>query len=67
LKAVVPSDDELRAVAAKVPTYQDEPARFKQARNALQNAMGLVAEELSALWDDERYVRAVLDEEIEKA
>jgi hypothetical protein len=29
--------------------------------------MDLVAEELSLLWDDERYVRAILDEEAEGA
>jgi Alw26I/Eco31I/Esp3I family type II restriction endonuclease len=66
VSAEVASDDQLREVAAKVPNTQDEPARFRQARTALQKAMDLVAEELSALWDDERYVRAVLEEEAEE-
>ena len=67
VSAEVASDEELREVAAQVPNTQDEPARFKQARTALQKAMGLVAEELSTLWDDERYVRAILEEEAEEA
>jgi Alw26I/Eco31I/Esp3I family type II restriction endonuclease len=67
LSAEVPSDEDLRKVAARIPSLQDEPAKFKTARTALQKAMDLVAEELSLLWDDERYVRAILDEEAEGA
>ena len=58
LSARVPSDDALRNVLVKVPSEGDEPAEFARARAALQQAMDLVAEELSTLWDDERYVRA---------
>ena len=67
VSAEVASDAVLRDVAAKVPTGQNESASFKQARIALQNAMDLVADELSILWDDERYVRAVLEEAAEEA
>jgi hypothetical protein len=66
LSAEVPSDEELRYVVVKVPSVQNEPAEFARARAALQQAMDLVAEELSVLWDDERYVRAPLDEEAEE-
>ncbi len=65
LSAEVPSDEELRKVVVKVPSARDEPAEFARARAALEVAMTLVAEELSALWNDERYVRARLDEEID--
>ncbi len=67
LSAEVFSDEELREVVAKVPTARDEPAEFVRARAALQRAMDLVAEELALRWwDDERYVRAPLDEEAEE-
>lgn len=65
LSAEVPSDEELREVVVKVPSAGDEPVEFARARAGLQRAMDLVAEELSALWDDERYVRARQDEEID--
>lgn len=65
LSAEVPSDEALREVVVKVPSARDEPTEFARARDAMHRAMDLVAEELSALWDDERYVRARLDEGID--
>jgi Alw26I/Eco31I/Esp3I family type II restriction endonuclease len=65
LSGEVPSDEELREVVVEMPSARDEPTEFGRARAALQRAMELVAEELSALWDDERYVRAPLDEELD--
>jgi Alw26I/Eco31I/Esp3I family type II restriction endonuclease len=65
LSAEVPSDEELRKVVVKVPSARDEPPEFARARAALQRAMDLVAEDLSTLWDNERYVRARLDEVID--
>jgi Alw26I/Eco31I/Esp3I family type II restriction endonuclease len=64
LSVEVPSEEALREVVVKVPSARNEPVEFKHARSALQQAMDLVAEELSALWDDDRYVRAPQDEEI---
>lgn len=64
LSAEVPSDEELRNVVVKVPSVKNQPPEFAKARDALQHAMDLVAEELSALWDDDRYVRAPLDEDV---
>lgn len=61
LTSEVPSDDALRNVVGKVPEYRNHPAEFLRARNELQQAMDFVAEELSALWEDDRYVRAPLD------
>lgn len=62
LSSEIASDGALRKVATKVPSAKEEPAEFKKARAALRAAMNLVATELSQLWDDERYVRAVLEE-----
>jgi hypothetical protein len=67
LSAEVASDEALRRVVEQVPSSKGEPAEFKRARIALQTAMDLVAVELSRLWDDERYVRAVLEEEAEES
>lgn len=64
LSTEVSSDEVLRDVVVKVPSTQNEPAEFRRARAALQRAMNLVAKDLSAMWDDERYVRAPLDEDI---
>jgi Alw26I/Eco31I/Esp3I family type II restriction endonuclease len=67
LSAEVPSDEGLRDAVVKVPSARNEPAEFARARAALQRAMDLVAEELALRWwDDERYVRAPLDEEGER-
>jgi chromosome segregation ATPase len=65
VSAEIPSDEELRDVVVRVPSARNEPTEFGRARAALHQAMDLVAEELSTLWDDERYVRAPLDEEVE--
>jgi hypothetical protein len=48
----------------KVPIPREHPAAFTRARQSLERAMELVATELTALWDDERYVRAPLDEAV---
>jgi len=41
------------------------PSEFVQAKLELKNAMELVAEELSKMWNNERYVRADLDSNIQ--
>lgn len=64
LSAEVSSDEALRAVVVKVPKPREQPAAFVRARQSLERAMDLVAAELSALWDDERYVRAPMDEAV---
>jgi hypothetical protein len=56
-----PSEEALRQVAAEIPPSV-MPPEFVQAREVLIRTMGLVAVELSGVWDDERYVRAPLDE-----
>ncbi|HEY0262888.1 MAG TPA: Alw26I/Eco31I/Esp3I family type II restriction endonuclease [Granulicella sp.] len=63
LSSEIASDEALREVATKVPSAKEEPTAFKSARAALRAAMDLVAVELSQLWDDERYVRAILGED----
>ncbi|MGH9344882.1 MAG: Alw26I/Eco31I/Esp3I family type II restriction endonuclease [Terriglobia bacterium] len=65
LSTEVPSDEALRAAVVKIPSAQTKPKEFKRAQAALQRAMDLVAEELSGFWNDERYVRAPLEEKIE--
>lgn len=66
LTSKVPSDDALRNVVGKVPGSREKPAEFLRAQKELQQAMNLVAEELSAFWEGERYVRAPLAAEVEE-
>jgi len=52
----------MRALAKKTEAIGKGPIQFTRARLKLQQAMDLVAIELAGLWDDERYVRAPLEE-----
>jgi len=58
----VPSEEQMRALAKKTEAIGKGPIQFTRARLKLQQAMDLVAIELAGLWDDERYVRAPLEE-----
>lgn len=53
----VPSEEELRSVVTRIPTPEEEPDTFRDARARLREAMDLVAAEFSDMWDDDRYVR----------
>ncbi len=52
-----PSDELIRKIVDDIPTKDNEPTNFKIARKAIQEIMKLVGEELSEMWDNERYVR----------
>lgn len=56
-------DDRARELIERVPSLEDEPACFENARKCLADAMALAAEHLSSMWTDERYVRAFFDDE----
>lgn len=62
LSQEVPSEENLRSLAKKLDGIGNGPAQFAMAGRKLQRAMDLVAAELAGLWDDERYVRAPLEE-----
>ena len=51
------SDELLRDLVTHLPTKESEPANFKLARKYLQEIMEIVGDELSKMWEDERYVR----------
>lgn len=54
-------DSGFRTLVGKIPS--EEPENFTEAKQALVEAMALVAAELSNRWEDERYVRAPFDSE----
>ena len=56
-------DDRARELVGRIPSRTEEPRVFAAARQRIVEAMGLVAQRLSDLWADERYVRASLDDE----
>jgi hypothetical protein len=56
-------DDRARELVERVPTRTQEPEGFAAARKCIADAMELVAQRLSDMWTDERYVRASLDDE----
>lgn len=56
-------DDRARKLVERVPTRTEEPKGFAAARKCIADAMELVAQRLSDMWTDERYVRASLDDE----
>lgn len=62
LNAPLLDEERLRRISSDLPTRTAGPAQFEQARGHLQEAMDLVGAELSELWNDERYVRARLDD-----
>jgi hypothetical protein len=51
-------DNEFRKIVSSIPSKALEPENFIKAKSYLNEAMRLVAEELSHLWNDDRYVRA---------
>jgi len=53
------TDVGFKEVVNDIPSYSDIE-EFDEARNYLEELMGLVANELSALWENDRYVRAEL-------
>ena len=57
------AEQKYRDIINKIPSTN--PPEFVQAKLELKNAMALVAEELSRMWNDERYVRADLDLDIQ--
>lgn len=53
----VPSEEQLRSIATRVPGPGNRPGNFREAEARLKEVMDLVAAHLSRMWDDDRYRR----------
>jgi Alw26I/Eco31I/Esp3I family type II restriction endonuclease len=51
-------DNSLRLLTTRLPAQSDEPAVFNEARTLLEQVMSCVANEVSGLWENEKFSRA---------
>lgn len=63
LIAEIPSEENLRLIVTSLPKVDSKPEAYKLARERLRRVISLVAQELSSMWNADRYVRAVADED----
>jgi Alw26I/Eco31I/Esp3I family type II restriction endonuclease len=62
LSVEVPSEETLRQIASRLPAVLALGAGFPAVQAKLNEAMALVAQRLSDMWTEDRYVRAVADD-----
>jgi hypothetical protein len=51
-------DVKFREIVSRLPSRENEPTNFSLARNEINQTMEIVANLLSSLWNDDRYIRA---------
>ena len=54
-------DNEFRKIVGFIPLKANESANFTRAKSYLNEAMRLAAQELSEMWNNDRYIRAIED------
>jgi Alw26I/Eco31I/Esp3I family type II restriction endonuclease len=61
--AEVPAEETLRALVVRIPARAGWPANLQAARADLTDAMGLVARQLHGMWNHDRFLREIAEEE----